>query len=108
MCHYDEDCVQKFATVTESMLQGGSHGCKNYPLKDRNLCYWLEKTQSIKSTETIDYNHTITALSLSQLEVGFMQAKLCNIRRIPYQHAHIGPMYGLTSAHFALVGPTLA
>ena len=27
---------------------------------------------------------------------------------IPYQHAHIGPMYGFTSAHFAIVTPTLA
>ena len=29
-------------------------------------------------------------------------------RQLPYQHAHIGPMYGFTSAHFAIVGPTLA
>ena len=27
---------------------------------------------------------------------------------LPYQHANIGPMYGFTSAHFAIVGPTSA
>ena len=33
---------------------------------------------------------------------------ICGIISLPYQHAHIGPMYGFTSAKFAIVGPTLA